>query len=75
MRGVAAVEQDRELVAAEPCDDVAVPDGGEQSGGDHPEQLVADLMAEQVVDGLEVVEVETEERDLLAGVRCQLVDR
>ena len=51
-------ENDREFVAAEPRDRVGVPDQPPQLTGDGHQQLVADGMAERVVDRLETVEVE-----------------
>ena len=55
---VAAVEQDGELVAAEARRQVACAQARAQAAREGDEQLVADLMAEAVVDELEVVEVE-----------------
>ncbi len=63
-RRVASVlEQDRELVAAEAGARVAVPQAGADAVGDLQQQLVARLVPEAVVDGLEVVEVEEQDRD------------
>src|SRR6266508_3653776 len=57
--GAAGVlDQDDELVAAEPGDGVAGPYVGAQPLGDQGEQLVADLVSEGVVDGLERVQVQ-----------------
>ena len=63
LAGVAdVVEQDRELVAAEPGDGVAGPQGGLQPARDRDQQPVADVVAERVVDELEAVEVEEQHR-------------
>ncbi len=51
-----------ELVAAQPGDHVPPPAGAVEPLGHHPQQLVPDVVAERVVDGLEVVEVEEQER-------------
>ena len=58
--------QDREFVAAKPRDGVALAHRDANALRDDPEQLVADRMAERVVDALEVVEVEIEHRHRLA---------
>jgi hypothetical protein len=55
--------QDGELVAAEPGDDVAGPGRLAQPRGDLQQQAVAGLVAEAVVDQLEVVEVQEEDRE------------
>src|SRR5690349_7597372 len=65
-----AVEKDREFVAAETCDDVARPDAGFELLRDRNQQLVADSMAEAVVDQLKAVEIEKEHRK--PGVRVTL---
>ena len=64
---VAAVEQDGELVAAEPRRQVAGAQAGAQAAGEGDQQLVADLVAEAVVDALEVVEVEEEHDGAAVG--------
>ena len=53
-------QQDGELVAAEARDDVLGAQHVPQAAGDGLQQLVADAVAEGVVDDLEVVEVEEE---------------
>ena len=58
-----AVDEDAELVAAEAGDDVAGPQVGAQPRRDRPQQLVAGVVADAVVDQLEVVEVEEEDPD------------
>ena len=57
-----AVEQHRELVAAEAGDGVRRPDGRLQPPGDGDQQPVSHLVAERVVDELEAVEVEEQDR-------------
>jgi len=64
LAGVAQVlEQHGELVAAEAGDGVGRADAGAEPAGDGDEELVADLVAEAVVDDLEPVEVEEEDAD------------
>src|SRR5205807_1169440 len=58
-----AVEEDGELVAAEAGDGVGRADGGHQLAGDLPEHEVAGRVAEAVVHGLEVVEVDEHDAD------------
>ena len=61
LAGVAdVVEQERELVAAEPRDGVAGAQDGLQPPRDGDQQRVADVVAERVVDELEAVEVQEE---------------
>ena len=62
-----AVDQDPELVAAEAGDDVAGAQVGAQPRRDRAQQGVAGVVAEAVVDQLEVVEVEEEDPDRRAG--------
>ena len=62
-----AVDEDAELVAAEAGDDVAGAQVGAQPRRDRAQQLVAGVVAEAVVDQLEVVEVEEEDPDRRAG--------
>ena len=56
-----AGDEDGELVAAEPGDQVAVAHGGAQPGRDLHEQVVPGLVAGDVVDRLEPVEVQQQE--------------
>ena len=56
-------EQDHELVAADPGDDVRVAGAGAQAAGHLDEQPVAVGVPERVVDVLEAVEVEAEDGD------------
>jgi hypothetical protein len=58
-----AIEEDRELVAAEPGHAVVAAHAAEQALGHLDELLVADLVPELVVDRLEPVEVDVEERE------------
>src|SRR5215210_7081254 len=53
-----AVQEQRELVAAEAGGRVALPEAAAQPLRDGPEQLVAGVVAVAVVDGLELVDVE-----------------
>ena len=56
---------DDEFVAAHPRDGVGLAHQAAQAVGDDLQQLVAGVMAERVVDGLELVEVEMMDRDHL----------
>ena len=56
---------DGELVAADARDQVVLAEAGRQPGGHRLQQLVADGMAERIVDALELVEVEVEHGDAL----------
>ena len=68
MHGVGEVrQQDDELVAAEPGDAVALPHDPRQPRPDLLKQQVAVVVAERVVDLLETVEVEQQQRDLAFG--------
>ena len=60
--------QNGELVAAHARDDVGVPRQRAQPFGDHLEELVAGGMAQRIVDGLEVVEIEEVSRDVFAAL-------
>ena len=67
-RGVGAIlDQHDELVAAEPRHRVALAQVMAQAPRDVLQQAVAGLVAEAVVDVLEAVEVDEEERELLAA--------
>ncbi|MCW2615470.1 MAG: hypothetical protein JWN08_2464 [Frankiales bacterium] len=59
---------DDELVTSQPRDQVAVAAGAGQARGDRAEQFVAGAVAERVVDHLEPVEVEEQQRQRTAGV-------
>jgi hypothetical protein len=63
-------QQDRELVAADAGDQLGAGDSGLQAGADLAQQPVTGLVAERVVELLEVVEVDQQQRELglaLAG--------
>ena len=60
--GLAVAQDDRELVAAEPRDEVELADALPQQPADVGDELVADRVAEAVVDDLEAVEVEHQQR-------------
>ena len=57
------VEDDDELVSADACDQIARPGGRAEAPGHGEEQLVAQAVTVTVVDELEAVDVEEEERD------------
>src|SRR5690348_16571675 len=59
-------QDDRELVAAHPARDVHRPHGLAETFRDLGENAVAGQMPDAVVDRLEVVEVEEDERDAAA---------
>ena len=60
-------QQDQELVAALAREQVGRAHDAAQAHRDPPQQLVAGGVAERVVDGLEVVEVDVQQRDRGAG--------
>src|SRR5215217_2418056 len=65
-----ALREHDEFVAAEPGDEIAWACGALQARCEPAQELVARLMAERVVDGLELVEVDQHEREravLVAG--------
>ena len=64
---IAAELHDREFVAAQSRDRVVFGDALAETPGDLLQQRVADRMAQQIVDVLEVVEVEAEHRNLIAA--------
>ena len=59
---------DGEFVAAHAGDDVEFARAAAQALADELEQLVADVMAERVVDALELIEVETEHGQAFAAL-------
>ena len=63
------LEQDRELVPAQPRGRVAGPQAAAQPPGDARQQLVAGGVPQGVVDRLEVVEVEEQDRDREGGAQ------
>ena len=66
---VRALEQDPELVAAEPRDRVGGAHAGHEPLGHELQQLVAGRVPEPVVDGLEVVEVDEQHGHLGGAAR------
>ena len=56
--GVHLGQDDPELVAAQPCQDVGLADPAPKRRGDRLEQVVARFVAEPVVDGLEMIQIE-----------------
>jgi hypothetical protein len=65
--GVGAAQEDAELVAPEARDDVALAQRLAQPRADAAQQLVADVVAERVVELLELVEVDHQQRERLLG--------
>ena len=63
------VEQERELVAAEASQRVCGPDRLRETRRNHLQQLVAGAVTERVVDLLEAVEVDEENRETISGTR------
>ena len=61
------VQENRELVSAEPGERVALPQARLEAARHRREQLVAHQVAETVVDDLEAVEVEIERREPAAA--------
>ena len=66
---LAADLQHREFVAAEPRDEALVEDSGAQFAADVLQQLIADGVAQRVVDVLEVVEIDDVHRKRARGRR------
>ncbi len=67
--GAHAIQHDAELVAAEARHQVALAHAAGEALGDVLQQQVAGLVAQRVVDQLEVVEVEEQQRELLVLAR------
>ena len=61
-RAAALLDEDGELVGAQPGHGVALPHGVQQPAGDLAQQAVAGFAPEAVVDALETVEVEIDDR-------------
>ncbi len=61
-----AKKDDREFITADARDDVAATDRLLDSFGDHAQNVVTGLMAAQIVHFLEIVDVEIEQRAVLA---------
>ena len=68
-------EEDRELVAAQARDRISGAQAGLQSARDPDQQLIADHVAETVVDDLEAVEVEEEHGEHHVFARGARADR
>ena len=68
-----AALQDRKLVAAEARHDVGLADGIADAACDLPQQLIADGVAERIVDVLEIIEIEIKhgKRRRAAAARCK----
>ncbi len=60
---VRAREQDRELVAAEPGRQVPIAQRLDETGRDDPQNRITGIVAKTVVDRLEVVEVDEQQRE------------
>ena len=65
-------QHDGEFVAAQPCHDVAGAHRLAQARRDQAQQVVADVVAERVVDILETIEVDQHQRDLAVVARTGL---
>jgi hypothetical protein len=63
---VQAFEQDDEFVAAKACNGVAFAHAGREAGGDLDQELVAHVVAQGVVEVFEVVQVDEQQRAVLA---------
>ena len=75
-RLVDAALQDGEFIAAQARDGVALAQTVAHALGDLPEQLVAERVAERVVDALEAIEIETQDRELLISRQvCKPISR
>ena len=64
--GADAVEQDGEFIAAQPGGCVVPTDAPCEPPADLREQLVARLMAEGVVDDLEAIDVDEQDREIVS---------
>ncbi len=60
--GVDALQQERELIAAESRDGVLGPRATREAPGDGDQELIAGRVTEAVVDDAEVVEIEEHDR-------------
>ncbi|MCY1374891.1 hypothetical protein D9M69_622620 [compost metagenome] len=67
VRGIAVVHQQRELLAAQPAEAVAGPDGPLHDLRVVAQRGVAPRMAVAVVDGLEMVDIQHQHGQLAAG--------
>ncbi len=66
LRGIDLGQDDPELVTAQPCQDVRFADPVPQGRGDGLEEVVTRFVAEPVVDGFEVIQIEQEHRPAAA---------
>src|ERR1700674_1494075 len=57
---------DRKFVATKPRDQIGLPDAVLEAGSHDLQQFIADMMAERIVDALELVDVDIEQCKLLA---------
>ncbi len=67
----AAFQQDAELVATEPREDIRCTDTALEMVGQLPKQLITCRVAERVVDDLELVEIHVQQRMCLVGILAQ----
>ena len=67
--------QDQELVAAEPGDGVVRAQLAFQALADRDQQTVAQAMAEAVVDGLEAIQIEEHQRELIVRLKALALER
>ncbi len=71
-----ALQQDNELVASQTRDRLVLPNAGAKAIRDLFQERVADMMAEAVVDLLEIVDIEkqqTDAGDVASGPRQRLI--
>ena len=61
------LDDDHELVAAEPGKQIGFAQRGRERGGDPLQELVADAVSERVIDVLEPVQIDKKHPDALAG--------
>ena len=73
-RLIDADEQDGELITSQPSGDVAGAQALADAVCDGAEQPIAGCMAEAVIDGLEVVDIDEEHADVVPVLRQRLVD-
>src|SRR5581483_1296263 len=69
------IEQDRELVAAEPRNRVAGPEAVFQAARDRDQQVIADHVPQTVVDDFEAVEIQEEDGELPLFMPLAVRDR
>ncbi len=71
--GLVVLDEDRELVAAQPGDRVTVPGALAEPERDDAEHLVPDEVSECVIDGLEIVEIDEQDDHLAAATATEEV--